>query len=1804
VALTLVRAAGQAPPQAKVSVLVKVQVPFAKLIEASLPLQDMELLAGQTGNPQIDSFMTRHGVRKLAPLYPNIVKIKKQSGLSDLQIATSIRRRFARRANRLRAEFHPPEISRTYLLELGSLPNNDLTRILNDFRADANVEFAEENKVVSVSFTPNDPYFLSSGSWGQSYDDLWGIKKIGASAAWDTTAGAGIIVAVVDTGIDYNHPDIASNIWINTGEIPNNGIDDDGNGFVDDVRGWDFIGSSYQNPTQSNNPIDHFGHGTHVAGTIAASGNNGIGVIGVAWQAQVMAVKGLDDNGNGIDSTLSNALIYAVNNGADVISNSWAGQGTSLTIADAVSYAYNLGAVVAAAAGNSSDDARNYYPANLPQVITVAATDHNDVQAYFSNWGDKIDVAAPGVDILSLRAAGTSMGTPVDANYTRADGTSMATPHVSGLAALILSQYPAYSNEDVRQVIRVSALSLGTPGFDLNYGYGRINAASAISVPDAVEAKILSPVDGTHVNGPVTISGVARGSTFAQYRLEYGAGQSPTAWTLIQSSSSPVAGGTLGIFDPTIIPDGFYVIRLTAYDLSNNAFTDRIELAVNYLSISSPIPPAVPVVASVFKPGAQVSVTGTAIGASFQDFRMDWAEGIRPSTGWSNVGISLSGGGASPLTNSLLGTWDTTAISKADYYTIRLSVDNAGFTSTAFTLVYLEPSLLSQNWPKPLDEGTYWSSGVVPATDASGNQKLTLVGEGTTVTSEFKTFSPDGATQTNSPLTYYGSLFQPATGDLDGNPGDEAAMTDVLMLRVFRSDNTSYALTPVQTMELANSQVVLEDLNNDSQLEIVAFGENYNTPNAYIYAYLRNGQLLNANFPITIANQNSDIDTYTKGNRLLVGDIDGDGNREILVLEGSTTSTFTPRLYANDGTPKTWSAPAYNGYPDQMLLADLDHNGKLETIFTCNCNSEKELHVLQPDGTERNGWPVILGSYPYNMTYLAVGDLNRDGREEIVVTMSNEILVFEDNGTSFSAAWPVVGRGYTSYGPVVLADINGDGLPEIITSTYGVGTAPNPLLSSASMQSTSAAQAVPPQISTVIQVDANGNKIMRPRVDVSAQVTSQNNYNAPQIVAYRSDASLARAWNMLGANGNQPFYMAKLTVGDFNKDGLTDIAATYWTIEGGGQGGWLKEGVITVLTTGTPYNDSANDWPMMYQNPRNTAVLIRDVTPPTVAITFPPSGTTVVGSVVVTANATDNVGVIGVQFQLDGTNLGPEATTAPWGVTWDTTAPSPGPHTLTAVARDAAGNRTTSAPVNVTVTHGPLASLSSSSLNYAAQRVGTSSAAQSVTVSNTGGSALTISGFSVTGDFSQSNNCGSSLSVGATCAVSITFAPTTRGSRTGVLTLNSDTSGATPTVSLTGTGLAPVATTSSASLAFGNQVVDTASAPLSLTLTNAGDPTLDISGISISGDFSQTNNCGTALAAGASCLLSVAFKPTTTGNRTGMVTIADDALGGSPQTVSLSGSGISPKGAFSPSSLTFASQLVSTSSTSQTLTLTSSGVGPLSISGFTLTGDFSQTNNCGITLAAGASCSVYIVFTPTARGNRTGMLTLNSNAVGSAPAANLIGTGVAPVASLSATSLSFSSQLVNTTSGAKSVTLTNSGDVTLNISGIFVNGAFAESNNCPTALGKGANCKINVTFTPTVSGSRTGVLSVSDDSLGGSPQTVSLSGTGVDYSVVASPTSPTVAAGQLVTFTVTVSALSGNYNQSVSLACSGLPASSSCNFSPSSLTPNSGSANSTLKLSTTARQGSNGTPAGSYTVTITGTAHNTHHSVTVQLTVN
>ncbi len=270
------------------------------------------------------------------------------------------------------------------------------------YRNDPNVEFAEPNYIVKTSAIPNDPGY--SLQWGLNNTGQTGGTSgadIHAQAAWDVTKGSNnIIIAVVDTGVAYDHPDLSGNIWVNTAELNGlPGIDDDQNGYKDDVYGWDFINND-------GHPVDYDQHGTHVAGIVAARGNNGIGVSGVMWSAQIMPVRFLGITGSGDVARGAEAITYAVDNGARIINASWGGYDYSATLYNAIDYARQKNVLVVAAAGNeeNNNDADPFYPAsfNLANIISVAASDRNDSLAFFSNYGAaSVHLAAPGVTIYS-----------------------------------------------------------------------------------------------------------------------------------------------------------------------------------------------------------------------------------------------------------------------------------------------------------------------------------------------------------------------------------------------------------------------------------------------------------------------------------------------------------------------------------------------------------------------------------------------------------------------------------------------------------------------------------------------------------------------------------------------------------------------------------------------------------------------------------------------------------------------------------------------------------------------------------------------------------------------------------------------------------------------------------------------------------------------------------------------------------------------------------------------------------------------------------------------------------------------------------------------------------------------------------------------------------------------------------------------------------------------------------------------------------------------------------------------------------
>jgi hypothetical protein len=425
-------------------------------------------------------------------------------------------------------------------------------------------------------------------------------------------------------------------------------------------------------------------------------------------------------------------------------------------------------------------------------------------------------------------------------------------------------------------------------------------------------------------------------------------------------------------------------------------------------------------------------------------------------------------------------------------------------------------------------------------------------------------------------------------------------------------------------------------------------------------------------------------------------------------------------------------------------------------------------------------------------------------------------------------------------------------------------------------------------------------------------------------------------------------------------------------------------------------------------------------------------------------------------------------------------------------------------------------SLSSTTINFGNQGVGTAGAPLTATLTNVGSATLTFSSIQVTGanagDFTLSNNCGSSLAASAQCTLGVTFAPSAAGTRTASVVFTDNAAGSPQSLDLTGTGTAPGVGLSATTLTFGSQLVGTSSPAQTLTLTNNGNAALSITSFAITGtnaaDFAQTNTCGSSVAVGATCTISVTFKPSLVGTETASVTITDNASG-SPQAVALSGMGTASAASLSETSLTFASQSVGTTSAAQTVTLSSTGSAALSITSIAITGtnasDFAQTNTCGSSVAASATCTISVTFTPTAGGSRTASVSITDNGSGSPQTITLSGTGAGPGASLSATSLSFGSQPIDTTGTAQTVGLTNSGNATLSITSVAITGSnagdFTQTNTCGSSLVAGANCTIAVMFTPSVAALEAASLSITDNA-GSSPQTVSLSGTGTHDVIV------------------------------------------------------------------------------------------------------
>ena len=371
-------------------------------------------------------------------------------------------------------------------------PNYKIT-LLEDYRIQDSLRRAALSKMIARNpefksqARPDNPEIPNAPQANKGPDPLfaqqWGMNDIGVMDGWKSTKGSeDLVVAVIDTGVDYTHEDLLPNLWRNVKEIPNNGIDDDGNGYIDDMIGWDFVSNDNKPYDLAMEPLEILfkggnpGHGTHCAGNVAARADNGIGIAGVAPNVKIMSLRFISEKGQGTTADAIRAIEYAVNNGAKNMSNSWGSEGEepgspeNKALRDAVQLAQDKGVLFIAAAGNghkgvgydNDTDAAPAYPASYDHdiIISVAALDVNNQLGSFSNWGAMgVDIGAPGVKVFSTVVDQGYSDVVIDKFGFKAywDGTSMATPHVAGAAALYWSAHPEKSWQDVKAALLGSA---------------------------------------------------------------------------------------------------------------------------------------------------------------------------------------------------------------------------------------------------------------------------------------------------------------------------------------------------------------------------------------------------------------------------------------------------------------------------------------------------------------------------------------------------------------------------------------------------------------------------------------------------------------------------------------------------------------------------------------------------------------------------------------------------------------------------------------------------------------------------------------------------------------------------------------------------------------------------------------------------------------------------------------------------------------------------------------------------------------------------------------------------------------------------------------------------------------------------------------------------------------------------------------------------------------------------------------------------------------------------------------------------
>jgi len=796
------------------------------------------------------------------------------------------------------------------------------------------IEYIQPNnqfKVEDLSdagLVPNDSYYGM-----QYYLDLIGMQSV-----WDITTGdSNVVIGVIDTGLDFFHPDLQTSFKINFGEYGNgkqsNGIDDDDNGFIDDWKGWDFTDEPFSGDprrgdylTPDNDPTDDNkqSHGTAVTGIINAAFNNSIGISSVAPKCKVLVMRAFDAEGFGEEDDVANAILYGISNGVQVFNFSFGDYVFSNLLRDVIKFAYTKNVLIVCSAGNDGSD-RLHYPSAYDEVISVAASDNTDFKASFSSFGETVDIFAPGFQNLTTVRTGKG-GTQFNGDYDKLNGTSFAAPLVAGVAGLLLSKNSDLTNEELRGIlVSTTTLMPGQTTWDHLHSSGRLNALTSIqNFNNPSVARINHPYqDFTFDQDNVPISISAASPLFLSYSLYYGVGQKPGVWIpLLQNQTSQVLNDTVTVWNTASLPDTSYTLRLAINSNSGRSIEHRM---------------------IVFKDKNPPVITDIVFGTVID--KNNYSQLILFATNTRTLGK----------------IYYKKKNSNEPYQFILADVGtpNIGFVADAHF------GLLNGNDLTPNSEYEFYIEAI------SLNGKTTVVNDTSFYFFTLSQINNYGYNQKNYSLTYSQSCN--TITDINGNGINDILLNDIrrnLKMNVFEFNNGMF--NKISNDNWGDFRIArdIQDIDGDGKFDILFSRER----NGFIYEAPAVNQL-----PTSLIWSDSSNGDFWSAR---IADTDGDNKKEILgfgksglrILETNSDNTFnqisTLDYFGIDSVANS----------QNVLVEDFDADGKKEIVFI-NLFYENSGSALP-----RVGLSVYENTSDNNYTRVFTDNIDRFIRGDNVVT--------------------------------------------------------------------------------------------------------------------------------------------------------------------------------------------------------------------------------------------------------------------------------------------------------------------------------------------------------------------------------------------------------------------------------------------------------------------------------------------------------------------------------------------------------------------------------------------------------------------------------------------------------------------------------------------------------------------------------------------------------------------------------------------------------------------------------------------------